>query len=251
MPAEDVARLLATRFLADGNYEVGPVSLRAQTIAAKGRGLDEYFEEAGFAGLAVQSVGYTAGIEEGEPKVVIHVLKGSRRAFRALPQRIDDADIEIDLIGKLRAVPAAVGPSNFFEHQGRIACGSSSAVSGSPYTGTFGALLRHAQNLLALSNNHVFGGCNHTTMGMPLVSPSSGDTRVGRPAPQEFARHDRIVETRSGDPGLVPPNRVDAAVGIVTNQNLVSSWQGDQDEGFDTPDNIAVNVGGVPGLVES
>jgi hypothetical protein len=239
MPAEDIARLLAARFLAEGNYEVGPVSLGAQPAAAIHQ-FDNYFDfvEAGFAGLAVQSVGHTAGVQEGEPKVVIHVLRGSRRAFRALPPRIDDADIEIDLIGRVRAIPALAGAGNFYEHNGRIACGSSCAASGSPNTGTFGALLRHAHNLLALSNNHVFGGCNHTTKGLPLVSPSGGDTRAGRRAPTEFARHDQIVELRSGDPGLVSLNRVDAALGIITNQASVTSWQGDEHEGFDTPANI-------------
>src|SRR5882672_583775 len=171
MPAADVARLLAARFLANGNYETGPVFLGAQQPA--GAILDQYFDvEAGFSGLAVQSVGYTAGADQ--EKVVIHVTRGSRRAFSLLPQQVADAEVEIDIVGKFRAAPAIAGPSYFYERGGRIACGSSCGLG--KFTGTFGALLRNAHNLLALSNNHVFGGCNHTTRDMPVLSPSSGDS---------------------------------------------------------------------------
>ena len=80
MPAEDLAESLAARFLMNGNYEAGPISLHAQPAGALP--IDQYFDaDAGFAGLAVHSVGYTKGAEE--EKVVIYVVRGSRRALRA------------------------------------------------------------------------------------------------------------------------------------------------------------------------
>jgi hypothetical protein len=44
-----------------------------------------------------------------------------------------------------------------------------------------------------------------------------------------------MVELRSGDPVLVPPMRLDAATANVVNEDLLSSWQGDDADGFDTP----------------
>jgi hypothetical protein len=70
---------------------------------------------------------------------------------------------------------------------------------------------------------------------MPILSPSTADARPGRRAPGEICRYERMVELRSGDPSLVTPSRVDAAIASVPNPQLVSSWQGDDNEGFDTP----------------
>jgi hypothetical protein len=44
-----------------------------------------------------------------------------------------------------------------------------------------------------------------------------------------------MVELRSGDPTLVPPARLDAAIASVPEANSVSSWQGDPNGGYDTP----------------
>jgi hypothetical protein len=242
MPAEDVAKSLAARFLAEGNYGVEPISLRVQPATAVP--LDQYFEtDAGFAGLAVESVGYTLGADD--EKVVIHVTRGSKKAFRALPDRIEDVEIEIDLVGKFRAAPAQSGASNLYERGQRIACGSSCAPSTEKYAGTFGALVTDGHNLLALSNNHVFAACNHTTMGMHILSPSTSDARATRRPPTEIGRHHQIVELHSGDPGFVPPNVLDVATAIVTNANSLTSWQGDVVDGFDTPNGIVEPVAGM------
>jgi hypothetical protein len=242
MPAEDLAEALAARFLAEGNYDTPAIALHPQA-AALGE-LDPYFRaDEGFAGLAVHSVGYTEGAEP--EKVVIYVTRGSKRALRALPQEIEGTEVDINVIGKLKAAPASYGPSQFYERGGRIACGSSCAPSVEKYAGTFGALLRDGANLLALSNNHVFAACNHTAVGMPIQAPASSDSRVGRRAPTEIARHQQIIELRSGDPVLVPINTLDVATAIITNQNLVTSWQGDDVDGFDTPDETVTPVAGM------
>lgn len=142
-------------------------------------------------------------------------------------------------MGRLRAGPspsmAGSGGGHFFECHSRIACGSSCAPSNENYSGTLGALVREGSRILALSNNHVFGGCNHTPVSMPILSPSTADARPGRRAPSEICRYERMVELRSGDPSLVPIARVDAAIASIPDAQSVSSWQGDPNDGFDTP----------------
>jgi hypothetical protein len=44
-----------------------------------------------------------------------------------------------------------------------------------------------------------------------------------------------LHELRSGDPYFVTPGGIDLALARVNDPNAVSSWQGDQKEGFDTP----------------
>lgn len=241
--AETLAKSFAARFLENGNYEAlgTPLSHAAATKYAQAAAitdLDEYFaEEDGFAGLAVHSVGFTSGAEE--EKVVIYVARGSKKALDGIAEAVDGVLVEAKVMGKLRAGPAPAmasgGLSNFYERNRRIACGSSCAPSGQNYSGTFGGLLRNGNRMLALSNNHVFAACNHTPVGMPILSPSTNDARPGRRAPSEICRHDRIVELRSGDPALVQMMRLDAAVAEVIDTTLVSSWQGNETEGFDTP----------------
>ena len=159
--------------------------------------------------------------------------------LKALPETVDDIPVRAELMGRLRAGPspsmAVSGVSHFFERNVRIACGSSCAPSNENYSGTLGALVRDGSRILALSNNHVFGACNHTPVNMPILSPSTADARPGRRAPSEICRYERMIELRSGDPNLVPPARLDAAIASVPDPQSVSSWQGDADHGFDTP----------------
>jgi hypothetical protein len=241
--AQELAKSLAVKFLENGNYEAlglplghDAASLYAQ--AAFVRELDVYFEEEnGFSGLAVHSVGYTAGADV--EKVLIYVTRGSRKALNEVAVEIEGVPVEARLMGKMRAGPvpsySAYGIGNFFEKNGRLACGSSCAPSSQNYAGTLGAFVRDGAGMLALSNNHVFAACNHTPVGMPILAPATMDARPGRRAPAEFCRHEQLVELRSGDPALVPLMRIDAAIGRVTDANLVSSWQGDATNGFDTP----------------
>ena len=51
-----------------------------------------------------------------------------------------------------------------FEHNGRVACGSSLLFSGENYSGTFGAIVRKKKggDMHILSNNHILAACNHT-----------------------------------------------------------------------------------------
>src|SRR5437867_5044555 len=186
--AERLAKSLAAKFLENGNYEALGIPLSHAAAskyvqAAAVTELDEYFkEEEGFSGLAVHSVGYTSGGEI--EKVIIYVARGSKKALEDVATEIDGVGIEAKVMGKLKAGPAPAvnghGTSHFFERNNRIACGSSCAPSGQNYSGTFGALLRDGGRMLALSNNHVFADCNHTPVGMPILSPSAMDARPGR-----------------------------------------------------------------------
>jgi hypothetical protein len=240
-PVERLAKSFAAKFLENGNYgalgaRLGPTAPFEEAQAAVTGGLDDYFQDdTGFSGLAVHSVGYTAGAED--EKVVIYVTKGSRKALEEIPSEVEGVSVEAKLMGKLKAGPAmaAAGPSNLFERNGRIACGSSCAPSGQSYAGTLGAFLRDGNQMLALSNNHIFAACNHTPIGMPILSPSTMDSRPNRRPPTAICLHDKIVELRSGYPGLVQTMRLDAALGKVTNPDIVSSWQGDDANGYDTP----------------
>ena len=245
MNAEELARTLAAKFLEEGNYEALEVPLGQQrgeafaTAAAEGV-LDEFFQpEEGFAGLAVQSVGYTKGAER--ESVVIYVTRGSQKALKALPNEVGGVPVAARVIGKLRVGPAPAKstspPGHFFERQGRIACGSSCAPSREQYAGTLGALLTQGNRTLALSNNHVFAACNHTPIGMPILAPATGDARPNRRAPSEVCVFETMEELRSGVPGLVTPMTVDAAIAAVRVPSVVSSWQGD-DTGFDTPPTV-------------
>ena len=203
-------------------------------------------EAPGFSGLAVQGVGYSVvdgssdDIDDLDSAGVhIYVSRGSQRFINALPDTIGSVTCKVHNIGKLYVKPhqasATTNRGNLFERKGRVACGSSCAPSGRDYSGTIGAIVKKANHLFALSNNHVFADCNHTPIGQPILSPSAMDGRPGTRAPGEVCRHSEIVELRSGAPTLVVPCREDLALAELSDPSAVSSWQGDSTDGYDTP----------------
>ena len=241
--ARAVTLRLAARFLEEGSYTAAAAmkgSSLARVIPASAGAADvqPLFAEPGFAGLAVQAVGYEDGADE--PKVHIYVSKGSRKHVEALLTDEGEVEIEVNRIGKLIIKPeqanSATNRGHVFVRGGRIACGSSCAPSGENYSGTFGALVQKAsgKELYVLSNNHVLAACNHTPVGMPILAPSNADGSPTTRAPGEIARHAEICELRSGEPTLVPPCQEDLALGRAT-PAAVSSWQGDEVNGYDTP----------------
>jgi hypothetical protein len=237
-----IAQRLAAKFLEAGNYTFSaPLSARGLTevisAAADTRAIDAYFEETGFAGLAVQSVGYEEGAEN--PKVHIYVTRGPRKLEREIPE--EGVPIEINRVGRVvikpEAASAATNQGRIYERHNRVACGSSCAPSGEQYAGTLGAFVRKRgeRDLYILSNNHVLAAGNHVPVGMPILAPSPIDARPGVRAPGEVGRHSEICELRSGVPTLVPPGREDIALARVPDVRLVSSWQGEGPDGYDTP----------------
>ena len=239
--AKSLAERLASEFLKNGSFFAAGASMDARMLAtilpatAVGEVTDT--ETFGFPGLSVQSVGYTYGAEE--EAVHIYVTRGGRRSLERLSTDLDSVPIRVINTGRLIIRPEAIASTgsrgNIYERNGRIACGSSCAPAGENYAGTFGALARSDGKMMALSNNHVFAACNHVPVGQPILSPSAMDARPEIPAPRELCRHAGIVELRSGTPTLVPMARCDAAIASITDESTVSSWQGDDIAGYDTP----------------
>ena len=254
--AESKARLLAIQlasdFLRKGNFEsVGsPMSERAiERIMPAATNIESpYYEAYGLSGLAIQSVGYAHGADE--ESVNVYVTRGSRRSLNEIPQEIDGVKVRAVNLGRPTVKPEASAATRtrgiVYDYHGKIACGSSCAPAGENYAGTFGALVSRNGAMMALSNNHVFAACNHVLVGQPILAPSAIDARPGIPAPRQFCQHAEIIELRSGTPTLVPLVRSDAAIGVITDANLVSSWQGDSVGGYDTPAQIAEPVAGMP-----
>lgn len=244
MNAKDVALRLSNLFLQEGCYTAMPSPISGnsstgfQTMSSQdGRAFCS--DDVGFHGLSVQSVGYEEGKENG--KVHIYVTQGS--GLNKLSKDIEGVKVVVNKIGNIKIHPetstVATNRGQFFERYGRVACGSSCAPSNENYSGTFGALVRNAENkLFILSNNHVLAACNHTPKGMPISSPSNVDSKPGRRAPSEIGRHYDIVELRSGEPTLVNCAEIDAAIAEVTNDMNVSSWQGSDIIGYDTPSTV-------------
>jgi hypothetical protein len=248
-PGELLADRLTAQFLENGNFMSAPgmKALPAMGVAPALAGREESefgaaFAESGFAGLAVLAVGH----EEGGPRERVHVYvaKGSRKAV-TMTAEDEEVEIVVNRIGKLAIRPeqaiTTTHRGNLYMRGKRVACGSSCAPSGENYSGTLGALVRKQSSraIYVLSNNHVLAACNHTPVGMPILAPSNADGRAKGRAPGEIARLAEICELRSGAPDLVNPCEEDAAIAKVEDPDLVSSWQGDDTNGYDTPSSVA------------
>jgi hypothetical protein len=104
--------------------------------------------------------------------------------------------------------------------------------------GTLGALVRLPDGkLYGLSNNHVTGDCNHTEVGMHIMCPSGIDAEVGNLPPTAIGKHARLTPINSGDPGQIEKQKLDAAIFEITDESLVTSWQGNME--YDTPMAVA------------
>lgn len=252
MSARDLAVTLASHFLAEGNYFSMPSSIGLGIAGLQPSTTQSSYifgeEDAGFSGLSIQSVGYEHGNQN--ELVHIYVTRGSAGALKKLAREINGVKVQVNKMGEVKVRPemasGAAHHGHLFERNGRIACGSSCAPSNENYSGTFGALVRDASgDMFVLSNNHVLAACNHVPVGMPIVAPSSQDSRPNRRAPSEIGRHHSIVELRSGEPTLVPCAEVDAAIARVSDVQTVSSWQGDSLSGFDTPRSTVLPMSGM------
>src|SRR5271156_2227852 len=208
--AEEVAIFLAYEFLKRGNYsaaagpvqmsdlsEIAPAATRAET--------DELFTGfEGFGGIAVQSVGCEVGVDA--PNVYVYFARGSVRLIKALPEEVEGIPIVAQRMGPITVRPEMAASStnraHIFERDGRICCGSSCAPTSENCSGTLSVLVRKegSRQIYLLSNNHVFGGCNHVPQNQPILSPSSNDSRADIRAPTEIGRHAEIHELRTGNP---------------------------------------------------
>jgi len=247
--AEIVARTLANFFYGEGSFTAlrKHPGYRPPVVPTGDDGETEERIQAdpAFGGLAVQAVGYERG-KAADPAVHIYVLRASRSIQKKLPETINEVPLVVNRMGRVMTSPGALAGANYFQRDGRVACGSSCAPSAERYAGTFGALVRandHPGKLFCLSNNHVLAACNHVPVGQPIMSPAMLDSGPAA-APRHIANHTAIVELRSGVPELVPVNQVDIAIAEVADDGVVSSWQGDDTDGYDSPDTIVVPISG-------
>jgi hypothetical protein len=168
--------------------------------------------------------------------------KISEAANKELPKNV--GAITIEYIGGADLAPAypqppipmstVSGGSRFWAPNGKFACGSSITVAPIHGAGTLGALVRLSDGkLYGLSNNHVTGDCNHTEVGMHIMCPSGIDAEVGNLPPTAIGKHTRLTPINSGDPSQIGKQELDAAIFEITDEDLVTSWQGNME--YDTP----------------
>ncbi|TVV74695.1 hypothetical protein [Sphingomonas solaris] len=181
------------------------VLTKNQISASTKKILPEYLE-----GVPVEYIGH-AGIEPNPP---------------VLPQAAVDA------------------AERLFVHNDRIACGSSLSAASVWGAGTLGALVTLGDGTLCgLTNNHVTGACNHTRVGMHILSPAPFDADPDHRAPTAIGRHHSFVALASGDPRQVQLQELDVALFDLTNPDLVTSMQGSGL--YDTPEDVADPIGGM------
>lgn len=167
-----------------------------------------------------------------------------------LPKVIDG--VRVDYIGHaaLESNPPhlpqsnAAGAPRYFEHNGRLACGSSVSAATIWGAGTLGALVALPDGTICgLTNNHVTGGCNHTQVGMHVLAPAPFDADPSHPAPLAIGRHHSFVPLASGDPRQVQMQELDVALFGIHELGKITSMQGDGY--YDTPINVIPPVGGM------
>jgi hypothetical protein len=161
--------------------------------------------------------------------------------IKELPDEFEGVPLRVHKMGPINVRPdsaaVATNRGNLYARNERVCCGSSCAPTSENCSGTLGALVRQqgSPQIYLLSNNHVLAGCNHVPKNQPILAPSSNDGRPDVPAPREIGRHDQILELRSGSPMFVVPCDTDLALARATDPTVISSWQGDPDNGYDTP----------------
>jgi hypothetical protein len=100
MKPRTIADVLARFFLENGNFvdSSGPMSLQASPAGAKAKAAFEQ-EAPGFAGLAVQGVGFAEAAEFDA--VHVYVSRGSKRELSRLPDVVENVPVHVHNIGKL------------------------------------------------------------------------------------------------------------------------------------------------------
>jgi hypothetical protein len=243
--AEKVASKLAFDFLRRGEFAAssGPIEIPGlnqkflKAAASDDADLGASFDD--FAGLAVQSVGFEEGTED--PKVHIYLTRGSTKLMNSLPKVVEGVKVVAHKMGAISVHPDSAASSTnrgaIFERNSRVCCGTSCGPTSETSSGTFGAIVKKAgsSDLFIFSNNHVLSGCNHVPIHQPILAPSAADGRPNARAPGEIGRHSDLVELRTGDPNFVSPCVLDVALATATHPGSISSWQGDQALGYDTP----------------
>ncbi|MDR1482603.1 MAG: S1 family peptidase [Synergistaceae bacterium] len=248
--AREVANDLFNAFATEGMFNVSGRPSDTDMSLSPASTTDNFtswaLRDEDFAKMAFQAIGYEEGIENGGV-VYVYSSKGSQKALAKVEKEVDEVPIRLRKLSPLSINPeqslkSTNRPNVFLHGEGtRRACGSSCAPSGAQFAGTMGAIIRQNEQLYVLSNNHVIGGCNHGFLDTIIMSPATGDSVLGI-TPFEVGRLNKLCQLKSGDPFFIEPCVVDAALARITNPDFVTSWQGDLENGYDTPENIVEPV---------
>ena len=221
--------------LADYGRQVVPAAVPAAEV--DGEGLMGTPVSGSFSGISVAAVGYSD--RHGAERLYVYATRANQKLIRAFPTEIEGIPSILTKFGNIDVRPqtalTATNRPKCYELDGRIACGSSTAPAGANYAGTFGALVKRNGSLFALSNNHVFGECNHTPLVHPILCPSANDVGQGLPYPRTLFTQSDLVPLYSGDPDHVTPCKLDASLARVIDEDQVSSYQGTH---YDTPQSV-------------
>ena len=248
--AKEVANELFNGFVNAGMLNITPQSNTSTGISVNPASNSDstnkwIFENNDFMNASIQAVGYEEYGEDDERKgseaVYVYQSNGTDKNLHKIEREKDGIPIRVRKLSPIIVKPkASIDMSSmskiFIGENSEIACGSSCSPANVNYSGTMGALIkrRDDENIYILSNNHVIGGCNHAPRNTIIMSPAPSDTRIGI-APREVGRLEIISPLQSGCPDFVEPCTIDAALAKVTDPNILTSWQGDFTEGYDTP----------------
>jgi hypothetical protein len=249
--SKNVASDLFNVFLANGMFNLSCIPTDASdslTPASTSMAVGWIREDEDFANIACQAIGYDAGATE-EKTVYVYSSKGTERGLGKIEKEIDGVIIKVKKLNPLLIKPeqsqkTTNHPYVFLSANNRRACGSSCSPSNVLFAGTIGALIKREDDLFLLSNNHVIGGCNHAPVNTIIMTPAPRDS-IGGIAPLEIGRLSALCPLRSGDISFVEPCTTDAAIAKITNPALVTSWQGDDINGYDTPTLYALPKAGM------
>ncbi len=144
----------------------------------------------------------THGHQTGKLCVTVYVAakvkKDEIEAEALVPEEIDGTPVDVVEIGELHALP--------FKGRYRPAPGGVSVGHYKITAGTLGCLVRRANALYILSNNHVLADSNKAKIGDPILQP--GPIDGGKVPADVIAKLSQFVPIKFGG----PTNKVDCAI---------------------------------------
>ena len=129
---------------------------------------------------------------------------------------IQDALAKKKAAGDGGGASAQTTPANHQARHRPLQGGIQIAPSGVNYVGTLGGIVRRGGQFFILSNNHVLADTNRLPIGRRIGQP------VGAPAANLVARLSAFETIRFPTNGVIPRNRMDAAIALLDNNNLTT-----------------------------
>jgi hypothetical protein len=145
---------------------------------------------------------------------------GHIRKKHSLPKSIDGLPVDVEEVGLLRAFNGTPVPDPLTQlRPAQPGCSVGFAAPGNNFlmAGTFGALVKDANGIYILSNNHVLADENLLVAGAPIFQPGLEDG--GNAQKSQIARlTDSYIRLHTD-----APNQVDCAVALVPNPSDVKN----------------------------